>query len=184
MKIAALLALSLMLVAGAWTGAAHAQDQGEAQARANPDLPPTPPEVVAARQAAAARAEANAEFLAGNALEPDVNTLPSGLQYKVLKAGPANGPSPKLGDAVKVHYEGALINGQVFDSTLGGKPFLMILANVIPGWIEALQLMKVGDDWIIYVPPALGYGERDTGLIPPNSILVFRLQLLAMLAAD
>lgn len=180
MKIAAPIVLSLMLLAGA----AQAQDQGQAQAMADRDKLPDPPEVEAARAAARARAEANAMFFEGNAMEPDVETLPSGLQYKVLKAAPPNAPSPKVGDAVKLHYEGALINGQVFDSTLQGTPVVMILANVIPGWIEAIQRMKVGDDWTIYVPPELGYGERDTGLVPPGSVLVYRLQLLGVLAVN
>lgn len=180
MKIAAPIVLSLMLLAGA----AQAQDQGQAQAMADREKPPDPPEVVAAREAARARSEANAEFFAGNALEPDIETLPSGLQYRVLKAAPPGGRAPKVGDAVKLHYEGALIDGQVFDSTLQGTPVVMILANVIPGWIEALQLMKVGDDWTVYVPPELGYGERDTGLVPPGSVLVYRLQLLGMLPVN
>lgn len=161
MKIAPL-ALSLMLVAGA--------AQAQAPAPAAPAADP---------------ASAGIAFLSRNARDPAVKTLPSGLQYKVVRSGPA-GPSPKVGDAVKVNYEGALIDGQVFDSTFayGRKPALMMLEDLIPAWIEAVPLMKVGDEWTLYAPPSLGYGERGVGPIPPNSVLVFRLQLLGMLAAD
>lgn len=126
-----------------------------------------------------------AEFLARNAREPGVKTLPSGVQYKVVHAGDPAGPSPKLGDVIKVNYEGALTNGQVFDSTYKrGKASLMQLADLVPAWMEALPLMHVGDEWTLYVPPEQGYGERQAGPIPPNSILVFRLQLVGMLSAD
>lgn len=124
-----------------------------------------------------------AQFLAANAKAPGVTVLPSGLQYKVVTAGPA-GPSPKVGDVIKVHYEGKLLSGQVFDSTLNGKPALMQLAQLVPGWMEALPMMHVGDDWILYLPPALGYGDNGAGPIPPNSVLVFRLKLVGMLSAD
>jgi len=163
------LALSLMLFAGA----AYAQDDGHDHGEP----------VSAADLAAAAAGQA---FLTRNAADPAVKTLPSGLQYKVIKSGPAGAPSPKPGDAVKVNYEGALIDGQVFDSTFGdgGKPALMMLENLIPAWIEAVPLMKVGDQWTVYAPPALGYGEHGVGPIPPNSVLVFRLELLGMFSAD
>ena len=124
-------------------------------------------------------------FLARNAADPAVRTLPSGLQYKVTTAAAQDAPSPKVGDAVKVNYEGALISGEVFDSTFErGKPALMILENLIPAWIEAVPLMKVGEEWTIYAPPSLGYGSRGIGPIPPESVLVFRLQLLGMLSQD
>ena len=124
-----------------------------------------------------------AQFLAGNAKAAGVTVLPSGLQYKVVASGPA-GPSPKEGDVIKVHYEGALVSGQVFDTTFSGKPAIMQLADLVPGWMQALPRMKVGDEWILYVPPALGYGPNGAGPIPPNSVLVFRLKLLGMLSAD
>jgi FKBP-type peptidyl-prolyl cis-trans isomerase len=123
------------------------------------------------------------QYMATNAKAPGVATLPSGLQYKIVASGPA-GPSPKEGDVIKVHYEGSLTNGQVFDSTMGGKPALMPLAQLVPAWMEALPKMRVGDEWILYVPPALGYGAEGAGPIPPNSVLVFRLRLLGMLSAD
>lgn len=128
---------------------------------------------------------AGGAFLARNAADPAVRTLPSGLQYKVTTAAAQDAPSPKVGDAVKVNYEGALISGEVFDSTFErGKPALMILENLIPAWIEAVPLMKVGEEWTIYAPPSLGYGSRGIGPIPPESVLVFRLQLLGMLSQD
>jgi len=135
--------------------------------------------------AAAPAAPDPAAFLAQNAKAPGVTTLPSGLQYKVLKAGDAKGPSPKPGDAIKVHYEGKLADGTVFDSSFQrGKPVLMPLGGLVPAWMEALPLMHPGDEWILYVPPDLGYGPEGQGPIPPNSVLIFRIQFLGMLSAD
>jgi peptidylprolyl isomerase/FKBP-type peptidyl-prolyl cis-trans isomerase FklB len=123
-------------------------------------------------------------FLAKNAAAPGVKTLASGLQYKIVQSGPA-GPSPKPGDIIKVHYEGALTSGQVFDSSFArGKPALMPLADLVPAWMEALPLMRVGDEWILYAPPALGYGADGAGPTPPNSVLIFRIKLLGMLSPD
>jgi FKBP-type peptidyl-prolyl cis-trans isomerase FklB len=125
-----------------------------------------------------------AAYMANNAHAPGVKTLPSGLQYKVVQSGSA-GPSPKLGDVVKVHYEGALTTGAVFDSSFArGKPALLPLENLVPAWMEALPMMHVGDEWILYVPPELGYGAEGSGPIPPNSVLVFRVKLLGLLSAD
>ncbi len=132
---------------------------------------------------AAAAVTDPAQFMAGNAKAPGVTVLPSGLQYKVVQSGPT-GPSPKEGDVIKVHYEGSLLSGKVFDTTMNGKPALMQLAQLVPAWMEALPKMHVGDEWILYVPPALGYGPEGAGPIPPNSVLVFRLKLMGMLAAD
>lgn len=118
-------------------------------------------------------------FLTANARAEGVRTLDSGLQYKVVQSGPGGSPSPDSNDLVRVHYEGALTDGTVFDSSLAkGQPFVTTPEQVVPGWTEALQLMKVGDEWMLYVPPALGYGERRAGDIPPNSVLVFRIILL------
>lgn len=138
---------------------------------------------VAMAQSPPAAPQSAEAFLAANAKLPGVKTLPSGLQYKVVKSGPA-GPSPKEGDAIKVHYEGKLVDGTTFDSTFGSKPMLAPLDGLVPGWMEAIPLMHVGDEWTLYVPPSLGYGERGAGPIPPNSALVFRIQLLGMLSAD
>lgn len=132
-----------------------------------------------------ANAVAGKDFLAKNAKAPGVVTLPSGLQYKVVTSGPKTGPSPKVGDIVKVHYEGKLLNGTVFDSSFArGKAAIMPADGLIQGWLEALPLMHVGDEWTLYIPSELGYGPRDMGEIPPDSVLVFRLQLIGMLAVD
>jgi FKBP-type peptidyl-prolyl cis-trans isomerase FklB len=141
---------------------------------------------VAAQPAPAApAAQSGAAFLAANAKAPGVVTLASGLQYKVLSSGPTGGPSPKPGDVVKVHYEGKLTNGQVFDSSFErNKPMLMPLDGLVQAWMEALPKMKVGDEWMLYVPPELGYGPQGAGPIPPNAVLIFRVKLLGVLSAD
>jgi FKBP-type peptidyl-prolyl cis-trans isomerase FklB len=100
------------------------------------------------------------DFLAANGKKDGVKTTASGLQYKVIKSG--SGATPKPSDEVKVHYHGTLIDGQVFDSSVErGEPISFPVTGVIPGWVEALQLMKVGDKWQIYIPSKLAYGERD-----------------------
>jgi len=135
--------------------------------------------------AAPPAAQSGAAFLAANAKAPGVVTLPSGLQYKVVTSGPPGGASPKPGDIVKVHYEGKLVNGQVFDSSFErNKPMLMPLDGLVQAWMEALPKMKVGDEWMLYCPPDLGYGPQGAGPIPPNSVLIFRVKLLGLLSAD
>jgi FKBP-type peptidyl-prolyl cis-trans isomerase len=125
------------------------------------------------------------DFLARNAKEPGVVVLPSGLQYKVTKAGDPKTGSPKTGDVIKVHYEGSLTNGAVFDSSYTrGKPMLMQLYRLVPAWMEALPLMHTGDEWTIWAPPSLGYGDEGAGPIPPGSVLIFKLTLLGWLSAD
>lgn len=134
---------------------------------------------------AARKGAAQAEFfLKSNARQPGVVTLPSGVQYKVLQSGPA-GPSPDVNDLVRLHYEGSLTDGTVFDSSFDrGQPLLtapegMGGSPIIEGWTEILQKMKPGDEWVVYVPPGLGYGKAGApGAIPPNAVLVFRIQLL------
>ena len=129
--------------------------------------------------AAANLAEAEA-FLTKNATAEGIQTLPSGVQYKVVKSGPAGGAQPDGNDLVLVNYEGSLIDGTVFDSSFErGQPYATHLDQVVPGWTAALSQMKVGDEWMIYIPPALGYGEAGGGAkIPANAALVFRVQLL------
>ncbi len=118
-------------------------------------------------------------YLAENAKKPDVQVLPSGLQYKVLKAG--TGPSPKASDTVKTHYHGTFINGKVFDSSVDrGEPIEFPVNGVIKGWTEALQLMKVGDKWQLVIPSDLAYGPDGQGPIPPHSVLVFEVELLGI----
>ncbi len=130
-------------------------------------------------------AQAGKAFLAKNAKEAGVVVLPSGLQYRVVHSGVAGAPSPRLHDELKLNYEGTLTNGEVFDSTYKtGAPMVLKLDHLVPGWMEALPKMHVGDEWILVVPPSLGYGERGAGgVIPPNAVLVFRIQLLGVLPA-
>lgn len=117
-------------------------------------------------------------FLEENKKKQGVVALPSGLQYQVLKQG--TGATPKADSTVMVHYEGKLTDGTVFDSSLkAGEPRSFRANQVIPGWTEALTRMKVGDKWKIVIPPNLGYSERGIpGVIPPNSALVFEVELL------
>ena len=130
----------------------------------------------------APEASANAGFLAQNAKATGVITLPSGLQYKIVHSGPADGPHPGLSDEVKVNYEGKLVNGTVFDSSFQrGEPADLPLQGLIPGWVQALQLMRPGDEWTLYVPSDLAYGPDSPPPIPPNSVLIFRIQLLGVL---
>lgn len=118
-----------------------------------------------------------AAFLAENAKRPGVKTTASGLQYEVIKEG--SGPKPKPTDTVKVHYEGKLVDGTVFDSSRQrGEPIEFPLNRVIPGWTEGLQLMSPGAHYKFVVPAKLGYGEEGAGPIPPNSVLLFDVELL------
>ena len=134
------------------------------------------------QQAGQANSAAGQAFLAENARKPGVTTLPSGLQYKVIKAG--TGPKPRGTDTVVVHYRGTLIGGKEFDSSYSrGQPTPLKLDGVIKGWQEAVALMPVGSKWEIYVPPSLAYGERGAGnMIGPNSTLIFEIELLEIKA--
>lgn len=127
---------------------------------------------------AAKNLEAGKKFLAENAGKDGVVTTESGLQYKVLKSG--DGPSPKADDTVTTHYKGTLIDGREFDSSYSrGQPASFPVNGVIKGWTEALQLMKVGDKWELYIPSDLAYGPAQRGeVIQPNSTLVFEIELL------
>jgi FKBP-type peptidyl-prolyl cis-trans isomerase FklB len=120
------------------------------------------------------------DFLKNNKQAAGVNTLPSGLQYMVLKEG--YGPSPGLTETVTVHYHGTLIDGTVFDSSVEkGKPLTFPVNIVIAGWQEALQLMPLGAKWKIFVPSQLAYGEKGSrGKIKPNSVLIFDIELLSI----
>lgn len=121
-------------------------------------------------------------FLDKNAKAPGVVVTKSGLQYQVLRSGPATGLHPKPADEIKVNYEGKLTTGEVFDSSYErGAPAVMTLSGLVPGWIEALQLMRPGDEWMLWLPPELGYGDRDAGPIPPGSVLIFKLELIDVL---
>jgi peptidylprolyl isomerase/FKBP-type peptidyl-prolyl cis-trans isomerase FklB len=124
--------------------------------------------------------------LAKNAKEPGVVVLPSGLQYKIVRSGPADGRTPRPRDELKINYEGTLLSGQVFDSTFTtGAPVVLKLDHLVPGWMEALPKMRPGDEWMLYIPAKLGYGAHGAGgVIPPNAVLVFRIQLLGVLPAS
>jgi FKBP-type peptidyl-prolyl cis-trans isomerase len=125
----------------------------------------------------------SAEFLAANAAQEGVISLSSGLQYLVLSSGPTDGESPTTSDSVLAHYHGTLIDGTVFDSSVDrGEPVEFGVTQVISGWTEALQLMKIGDKWRLFLPPELAYGEQSpTPTIPPNSALIFEVELLEVL---
>jgi len=143
------------------------------------------PKAETAADTAANLAAAKA-FMDGNAKQPGVQVTPSGLQYRIVRSGPASGLHPQEADEVKVNYEGKLPNGKVFDSSYArGMPAAMPLSGLIPGWVEALKLMRPGDEWILYVPPELGYGAEGAGggEIPPNSPLIFRIELIDLLPA-
>jgi len=138
-------------------------------------------DMMAKRQALGEKNKKEGEaFLAENKKKPGVITLPSGLQYKILKAG--TGKKPKPTDTVTVNYKGTLIDGTEFDSSYQrGKPATFPLSGIIPGWREALTLMQEGAKWEIYVPPNLAYGERSSGtVIGPNATLIFQIELVSI----
>ena len=126
-----------------------------------------------------ATSKENQEFLSKNAASEGVIVTESGLQYKVIATGPPDGTSPTRDDPCEVHYEGRLLDGTVFDSSLKrGRPATFMPKQVIGGWTEALQIMKPGDKWELTIPPSIGYGSYGSGPIPGNAILQFELELL------
>ena len=133
-----------------------------------------------AQLAGAANKTEGATFLAANKSKDGVVTLPSGLQYKILKAG--TGPKPTASDSVKCNYRGTLINGKEFDSSYKrGQPATFAVGQVIKAWTEALELMPVGSKWQLFVPSDLAYGERGAGAeIGPNATLIFEVELLSI----
>ncbi|MCL2834755.1 MAG: FKBP-type peptidyl-prolyl cis-trans isomerase [Treponema sp.] len=141
-------------------------------------------EVLAAKQQPAATSEADQLkleegrlFLDENGKKPGVITTASGLEYEVLVQG--SGPKPAVTDTVQVNYEGTLTDGTVFDSSYArGEPIEFALNGVIPGWTEGVQLMNVGSTYMLYIPSDLGYGSYPAGDIPPNSVLIFKVELL------
>lgn len=140
------------------------------QAEAQQQQPPADP---AAMQA----------FLTRNAGAPGVRVTPSGLQYKILKSGPANGPRAAAGDEVKVNYEGKLIDGTAFDASRPGQPTNMTVGQLVSGFDEALKMMRPGDAWMLYIPADLAYGAAGQPGIPGGSVLVFKLELVEILPA-
>lgn len=144
-------------------------------------------EMQAKQQGAAAKEQASAgpnkaegeKFLAANKTQPGVKTLPDGLQYKVIAEGA--GPMPKATDTVSVNYRGTFIDGKEFDSSAkNGGPVSFPVNGVIKGWTEALQLMKVGAKWQLFIPGDLAYGAEGRPGIPPNSLLIFDVELLSI----
>lgn len=126
-------------------------------------------------------AAAGEQFLLENGKRAEVHTTPSGLQYEIVKQG--DGPRPTAGDSVTVHYTGKLIDGTVFDSSVDrGVPATFGVTQVIPGWVEALQLMKAGSKWRLHIPSQLAYGPNGAGgIIGPNATLIFDVELLKVL---
>ena len=133
-----------------------------------------------AQEAVAVSRAASEEFLQQNATREGVVTLDSGLQYMVITDGPAGGDSPGLEDSVLAHYHGTLPDGSIFDSSVDrGEPAQFGVSQVIAGWTEALQLMKLGDKWRLFIPSDLAYGENSPSpAIPPSSALIFDVELL------
>ena len=132
------------------------------------------------KKAAHSNVQVGSDFLAKNMTEEGVITTESGLQYKVLKQGTGT-THPTASDSVKVHYQGSLIDGTIFDSSIArGKPISFGLNQVIKGWTEGLQLMVVGEKTRLFIPAELGYGNRAAGSIPPGSVLIFDVELLGI----
>ena len=134
----------------------------------------------AVAEMAKVNAAAGKAFLEENAKRPEVKTLESGLQYEVITEG--DGQKPASNDTVKVHYTGKLIDGTVFDSSVErGQAAVFGVTQVIPGWVEALQLMSVGSKWRLYIPSELAYGAQGAGnVIGPNATLIFDVELLGI----
>ncbi|MFO1249366.1 MAG: FKBP-type peptidyl-prolyl cis-trans isomerase [Alphaproteobacteria bacterium] len=142
---------------------------------------PAPTTVLAAPAGDALSIEANQRYLEENAKKKGVIVRPSGLQFRIIQNG--YGKRPTSTDTVKVYYTGTLINHVIFDGTSPGLPASFKLNSVIPGWIEAMQLMREGDHWLLTIPPNLGYGVRgspDGGKsVPPNQVLIFDIRLIS-----
>ena len=139
-------------------------------------------QLIELKKKADANAKIGAEFLAANAKKQGVQTTQSGLQYQILK--PGTGPSPKANSIVKVNYEGRLIDGTVFDSSIARNQAAEFqVSQVIQGWTEGLQLMKEGAEYRFFIPAQLGYGQIGSGdVIEPNSTLIFDVELIEILA--
>ena len=132
-----------------------------------PPLPPAPPITAP-----------GADFLGRNGAAKGVVTTASGLEYFIVKSGPVTGAMPVAGNQVTFDYEGKLTTGETFDSSFArGEPLTGDVDGFVPGFAEALKLMRPGDEWIVWIPPALGYGAEASGPIPANSVLRFRLAL-------
>ena len=125
------------------------------------------------------------DFLVRNGAAKGVETTSSGLQYFVVRSGPATAQPPRPRDTVVFDYEGKLVTGETFDSSYArGQPLSGRIGDFVPGFTEALSLMRPGDEWIVWIPPELGYGSAATGTIPPNSVLRFRMELRSVAPAS
>jgi FKBP-type peptidyl-prolyl cis-trans isomerase FklB len=139
----------------------------------------TQPAVEAPSMDPVANLKAATDFLATNKTASGVQTTASGLQYAVIASGAGDGAKPTVNSIVQVNYEGKLLTGQIFDSSFArGQAAEFPVGQLIPAWVEALQLMRPGDEWTIWVPPSIGYGASGAGdAIPPNALLIFRMRL-------
>lgn len=122
-------------------------------------------------------------FMAENGKQPGVVKMRSGVQYKVVSSAPADAACVNPDLRLRIQYEGSLPDGTVFDSNMNGAPSVYRLEELIRGWKEVVPMMRIGDEWMIYVPPEMGYGEKGAlgGKVPPNSALVFKMKVLGML---
>ncbi len=125
-------------------------------------------------------AQANIDWLAAKSKENGVKPLPKGIYYKVLAEGNAKGKHPSPRSIVTAHYTGRTIDGKQFDSSCGGAPLAIRLCELIEGWIVAMQQMKVGDKWEVYIPADMGYGKFSQPGIPAGSTLIFEIELLGI----
>ena len=125
-------------------------------------------------------AQTNKDWILQKSREEGVKSLPKGICYRVLAEGKADGKHPTLRSIVTVHYTGRTIDGQQFDSSLGGVPLAIRLCDLIEGWIIAMQRMCVGDKWEVYIPAEMGYGKFSQPGIPGNSTLIFEIELLGI----
>lgn len=122
----------------------------------------------------------NREWLEAVSKEEGVLPLPNGIYYKVLASGKDDNRHPKPNSVITVHYTGKTINGNVFDSSIGGVPLAVRLSELIDGWIVALQQMCIGDKWEIYIPSEMGYGKYSQPRIPSGSTLIFQIELIGI----
>ena len=177
MKAKFMAAVAAVCVGGlALAGCNQQQASNEQTKTAEPAAQATAP----AAQAADISPESNQKFLADNAKKSGVKVTADGLQYRVIKAGTGKTATAPT-DNVTVTYKGSLIDGKVFDQTQDGMPATFPAGQLIPGWVEALQMMKEGDEWEIVIPSALGYGASGAGgVIPPNQTLVFDMALISV----
>ena len=142
---------------------------------------PSPARAALAAESGGHVSDPDADFMHQISSEPGVKTLPSGLAYKILQSGDPAGAPPSIGDELVLNYDGKLPDGATFDSTAQqGGMARMPFEGLVPGWMEGLKLMRPGDIWMLYVPSKLGYGAHGQGPIPPNSPLVFKIELVAV----